>query len=463
MPTATETTTADQAAADAAARVREGLEETASAAGAAAGASAAADLVAERLAGEADSHTGRQIAAQVAERLATLEDDAADVRSMVAAMAAEIARPAPAAPEAARRPLAAMMDAHAHNPAALGAALDGQFADFGEFVKATLSMVGRKMTDPRLRMVSESGHIRADLTGEEIELGGALLPEEFRAQLMSLTLQPTSIRSMATVLPMGSSTLTVPSIRDESHADGSVYGGVKCFWTESGGEIQESEPEFAQSTLTAKGLLGLTTLNNTLISDSAVTVGPLLARMFADAIRWAEEDKFLNGSGAGVPQGIATADATIDVDRVSGGDQLQVEDFEALEGRLLPECDMHAVYMASPGARPSIMRIMRETDENFDPRARSRYTFNGRSIIVTEHCPRLGQPGDLMLVDWRFYLIGDRQAVSMSSSEHSRFSRNQTQMRTVCRLDGQPWLSTPLTPANGGDTLSPFVRLTGTN
>ena len=83
-------------------------------------------------------------------------------------------------------------------------------------------------------------------------------------------------------------------------------------------------------------------------------------------------------------------------------------------------------------------------------------TLNGRPIIINEHMSALGYAGQhRMLVDWRMYLIGDRQAMSMAASEHSKFSSNQTQIRGVQRLDGQPWLDTALTPAQGTDTLSP--------
>ncbi len=64
-----------------------------------------------------------------------------------------------------------------------------------------------------------------------------------------------------------------------------------------------------------------------------------------------------------------------------------------------------------------------------------------------------------MFVDLSYYLVGDRQAVSLDFSEHSRFMNDETELRLISRVDGRPWIQSALTPLNG-DTLSPFVGIT---
>ena len=85
-------------------------------------------------------------------------------------------------------------------------------------------------------------------------------------------------------------------------------------------------------------------------------------------------------------------------------------------------------------------------------------TLLGRPLILTEKVPTVGDAGDIGLYDFGFYLIGDRQAVSVESSEHSRFANDETELKAIVRNDGRPWIQSALTPANG-DTLSPFVLL----
>ena len=67
--------------------------------------------------------------------------------------------------------------------------------------------------------------------------------------------------------------------------------------------------------------------------------------------------------------------------------------------------------------------------------------------------------GDISLVDFGFYVIGDRQRVEVDSSPHVKFTSDKTTFRAIARNDGQPWVKSPLTPQNNGPTMSPFVTL----
>jgi len=62
-------------------------------------------------------------------------------------------------------------------------------------------------------------------------------------------------------------------------------------------------------------------------------------------------------------------------------------------------------------------------------------------------------------VDFSYYLIGDRMALEMASSAHTRFPTDETDFRFIQRVDGRPWIDSALTPRNGSDTLSPFMAI----
>ena len=67
--------------------------------------------------------------------------------------------------------------------------------------------------------------------------------------------------------------------------------------------------------------------------------------------------------------------------------------------------------------------------------------------------------GDLILADWSYYLIGDRQQVVVDWSDHVAFLNLQSTVRLYERVDGKPWMDATHTPRKGA-ARSPFIILT---
>jgi HK97 family phage major capsid protein len=87
------------------------------------------------------------------------------------------------------------------------------------------------------------------------------------------------------------------------------------------------------------------------------------------------------------------------------------------------------------------------------------FTLLGRPVILTEKVPSLTNLGDVNFVDLSYYAIGDRQQVSAMTSEHFKFSTDTTAYRITQRVDGRPLILSALTPRQGSNTVSPFVKL----
>jgi HK97 family phage major capsid protein len=71
----------------------------------------------------------------------------------------------------------------------------------------------------------------------------------------------------------------------------------------------------------------------------------------------------------------------------------------------------------------------------------------------------LGTQGDILFADMRYYLIGDRQSLTIDSSTHVAFTTDETAWRFVIRVADQCWPASTLTTHNGAHTFSPFVVL----
>ncbi len=83
----------------------------------------------------------------------------------------------------------------------------------------------------------------------------------------------------------------------------------------------------------------------------------------------------------------------------------------------------------------------------------------GMPLYVTGALPALNTAGDILLVDPKYYLIGDRQSYELAFSEHFKFQNDQVAWRATVRVDGQPWVNGSITLEDASTTVSPFVAL----
>lgn len=344
-----------------------------------------------------------------------------------------------------------------------GTVLDGAFESFGEFAlknwHGTVSKFGR---DSRMDAV-------AKVLGEgSVDAGAALVPEEYRAEILRMGLESALVRPRARTVRMGGPVIRYPAIRDTSHAS-TVYGGIAAHWTPEGGDISTgaSEPTFGQVRLEAKKLTGYTIVGNELMADSAFAIEDVLMGLFGEAIPYFEDDAFITGVGGAQPVGILNADALISVSKETGqaADTIVWENCIKMFARMLPASMGKAIWYAHPDTLPQLMTmslavgtggsaVWMPSGVGGPP-----MTLLGRPIVFTEKAETVGDAGDLVFADFSYYLIGDRQTLAIESSPHVQFVNDRTVWRMIERVDGRPWVDSALTPRNGSNTMSPFVAL----
>lgn len=299
--------------------------------------------------------------------------------------------------------------------------------------------------------------------------GGFLIPEVLRAELLRVALEKAVVRSRARVIPMDSLTVPFPMVDSTSNVS-SVFGGVTGFWTEEGATLTESKPKFGRIELKANKLCLYTEVPNELLQDSQPSLGAFLNDIFPEAMAWFEDVAFFIGRGVGEPLGFMNAQATVSVDRVgSSTDTIVWTDVVNMYSRMLPQSLDRAVWIVSPDSLPQLLTMTVGSGNaavwigggNFPSGSMAPpMTMLGRPLIVSEKAKAMGTPGDINFIDFGFYLLGDRQAMSARQSEDFRFNQDVTAYRVIERLDGRPWLQSAITPQNGSaNTLSPFVNL----
>ena len=182
----------------------------------------------------------------------------------------------------------------------------------------------------------------------------------------------------------------------------------------------------------------------------------------------------LVGNGVGQPLGAlhAANPAMITVAKETGqsADTIVWENIVAMWARMLPASMRRAVWVANIDTFPELATMALAVGvggsavwiggPSGSPGADAPpMSLLGRPVLFTEKAATLGDAGDLSFIDFGHYLIGDRQMMTVVSSEHYKFQNDMTAFRCISRVDGRPGLLSAITPRRGTATLSPFVRL----
>ena len=190
--------------------------------------------------------------------------------------------------------------------------------------------------------------------------GGYTVPPDFYQQLLTIMAESTFIRPRAFVVPMGSATMMMPYLDVTTVPTASqsrFLASVVMNWTAEAQTRTETEPKFKQMELKAWELSGYSVSSNVLLQDSAIGLEKFLFTLFGTAIGWYEEFAFLQGNGAGKPQGMLGCNAAIAVNRSGGANTVVFADVAKMWSKLLPVSWGKAIWTCSPSVIPQLLQL----------------------------------------------------------------------------------------------------------
>jgi HK97 family phage major capsid protein len=356
----------------------------------------------------------------------------------------------------------------AYNKLAPGTATEDIWESPGQMLRDVITD-SRKLKDDQIARMKKYEEIQNAYSSTVPSEGGYLVPETTRSQVLSVALEQAIVRPRAQVVPMPTGKMKWPVV-DFTTEVGEVFGGIVMAWLDEGQTLTETEATFAALELVAHKLGGLASLPNELVHDAAA-LEAWVRQAMPKAIAHFEDIGFLKGNGVKKPLGALHADNPALI--VAGDESGQSSGITWINvltmfSRMLPESFDNAVWVITPDAIPEIFTMALPVGtggsavmvgEGQGSQAPS-MTLLGRPIKWSRKAPAtLGTQGDISLVDFSTYVIGDTMAMSLDSSPHSSFRSDKTDFRIIERIDGMPGLLSPLTPENNGPTLSAYVQL----
>ena len=300
--------------------------------------------------------------------------------------------------------------------------------------------------------------------------GGFLVPTEFSTMIWDgMRKQIDNLVELTVQFTVTGEAIEIPAVDETDRTTGNRFGGVQGFFINEADLITRSNPTFRRVKLEPHELAVLIPITNKLMRNSPIALGEFMTKAASDEINFLASNAIINGTGAGQPLGILNSGARVTV-AAEGGQAADTVVFENINNmwlRMWAPSRRNAVWVINQDIEAQLAEMSLAVgtggstvflpaggvaDRPFD-------TLKGRQIMPVEYAATLGDEGDIMLIDFQAYTTGLRRDIEAATSIHVLFETAQSLFRFMWAIDGKPWITQPLTPFNGANTLSPFVTL----
>jgi len=297
-----------------------------------------------------------------------------------------------------------------------------------------------------LESVGVPQHERHALFGLSGALGGFLVPEDFRAEVVKNLAGFAVVRMAgARVVPTTSSTLVFPSVAGGTNPYSS---GVAGAWRAEGSQgtdgsapATQDQPTFGQERIPVHVWQpNAIIITRELLADSAVNLDSLVAQLLAETKAHDEDYAFLRGTGVGQPRGIidyaeAVSGPAITVVNSGSAGGFAYNALVDLMTTLPAQYRQNAVWITNSASFGKILQLKDSSQMPILYQPSLPDTFLGKKYYISEHIAAPATDSySLILGDMRFYCIAEREDMRLQRLEE-RFAPNVGVLATA-RLGG---------------------------
>jgi len=292
--------------------------------------------------------------------------------------------------------------------------------------------------------------------------GGIMVPTQFVPQIMEVKPEAEVVMpGGAFIFPAGDPPDAALDIPAFTQGDLGAMGGITVYWGAEAGDVTETAGELGLIRLEPRECTAYIKVTDKLLRN-APAFAAFIDRKLPQAVVVARDLKFIKGSGVGCPLGAWNADCRALVNREVAGD-FTFNDAANMLGSQLPDSWGTARWVFHVTLRPKVVTMQDSAGRAVfiagDASKGVPDTLFGLPIRWTGRTYALGTQGDAALMDFSYYLVKPGYGPMVSYSEHVKFLNNQTVIKVVFNVDGQPWMKQALTLDDGSTQVSPFVIL----
>ncbi len=335
------------------------------------------------------------------------------------------------------------------------------FQSFGHFAHAVMQ-AGRPggVIDERLLAPGAQAPTVYGNEGSGAD-GGFLIAPEYAREVFQHSLDQDAILPLTDDYPVQGNTLTFP--RDETTPWGT--DGIRAYWESEASAATQTKPKGSVSSLRTNKLMALVPVTDELMQDTSA-LERYIGRKTSESIRWKTNLALFQGTGVGQPLGFFGHATQVSVAKEGSqaADTVVAANVAKMFARNLNRS--RAVWMINDDVLPQLITMTLGDQPIWTPPQQGMAQspnglLLGRPIMVNQVCKTVGDQGDIVFADWKAYrtITKAGAGIETATSMHLFFDYGAMAFRATFRIDGQPAAAATVTPANGSNSLSPFVVL----
>jgi HK97 family phage major capsid protein len=298
-------------------------------------------------------------------------------------------------------------------------------------------------------------------------LGGYTVPPDFKNEVLKVEEEQSTILSKCTRVPMTTKTATYPSLdifTNYGTGKSPYESNVFLAWQPEAATINQTNAQLRQFTLSNWDMVTYIVVSNDLLQDNSVGLDGVLTTLLGTAAVFYKEYAFQNGTGSSnsMPLGVLNSPAALGVDRAVSN-KIGAADIFTMYSQIQERSRDKAEWWAHQSTIPQLAQLISNSTtgqfawlnpngEGVDgPMARRMpmKLWGGGELHFTQACQQLGSTGDLRLIDWSQYFVGERMGQQIAVADQFLFTNNQIVIRSVERIGGASWWPTYVTDAQG--------------
>ena len=284
--------------------------------------------------------------------------------------------------------------------------------------------------------------LKSTMVEAQDSLGGFLVPEDFRAELVSRLPGMTVVRSRARVIPTSRDSVELP----KRTGGGDQYtGAVRATWVEEepASTAADTNATFGMVRIPVHTLMLDVPISRNLVEDAAVPLSEFLIDEFAPAVAINEDNAFLVGTGAGKPQGILPGSANdlslTGVTSTTTTSTFTYDDVKSVPWQIGAQYRQNAVWIAEKATYAHIDTLKDGIGNYLWNRSNdgTKTTLNGYEWFEQETLPTIGSSTyPVLFGDLKGYAIADRIGMSVERYLDSATASTNTVKYVVRRRVG---------------------------